>query len=298
MYSIPRVLTIAGSDSGGGAGIQADLKAFTVLGVYGMSAVTAVTAQNTLGVYAVHNLPPDVVGAQIDVVVSDIGVDALKTGMLSTPDLVSIVGQKVVQHRLENLVVDPVMVAKGGTVLLDEDARVTLRDVLLPLALVVTPNVPEAEALAEMEVRDVVEMKEAARRVVRLGARTVVIKGGHLPPFGALVNQTVDIFYDGTRFTEFWGPRFQTKNTHGTGCTFSAVIAAELARGASVEGAVRKAKEFITAGIEHSLELGSGHGPTNPWAGARWTQPARHSPGVNQDQWHKTGRKGNKKAAQ
>lgn len=268
MSHIPRVLTIAGSDSGGGAGIQADLKTFTVLGVYGMSAVTAVTAQNTLGVHAVHNLAPDLVGAQIDAVVNDIGVDALKTGMLSTPDLVRIVGQKVAQYRLEKLVVDPVMAAKGGTVLLDAEGRAMLRDVLLPLAMVVTPNVPEAEILAEMEIRSVTEMKEAAKRIARLGARTVVVKGGHLAPSGVLTSQTVDIFYDGTGFTELWGPRFQTKNTHGTGCTFSAAIAAELAKGARIDSAVRKAKEFISAGIEHSLELGSGHGPTNPWAGA------------------------------
>lgn len=264
MSKLPRALTIAGSDSGGGAGIQADLKVFTVLGVYGMSAVTSVTVQNTLGVHGIHDLPPEAVGAQIDAVAGDIGVDAAKTGMLSTADLVRTVARKVVEHKLERLVVDPVMIAKSGAVLLAEDARATLRDVLIPLAMVVTPNLPEAEVLAAMEIRDVAGMKEAARRILRLGARSVVIKGGHLAPG----ERVVDIFYDGGSLTELWGPRFRTRNTHGTGCSFSAAITAELARGAAVDDAVRKAREFITGAIEHSLQLGSGHGPTNPWAGA------------------------------
>ncbi len=273
---LPRALTIAGSDGGGGAGIQADLKVFTVLGVYGMSAVTSVTVQNTMGVHAVYDLPPEAVGAQIDAVADDIGVDALKTGMLSTAAVVRVVAAKVTRHRLDRLVVDPVMVAKGGRALLTDDARQTLKEVLLPLALVVTPNIPEAEILTGIEIRDVAGMKDAARRVVTdLGARTVVIKGGHLPGGaggedgeGHGGEGAVDVFYDGAAFTELWAPRYHTRNTHGTGCSFSATITAELARGATVAEAVRNAKEFITGAVEHSLDLGRGQGPTNPWAGA------------------------------
>lgn len=250
-----------------------------------MSAVTAVTAQNTMGVSAVHALPLEMVGAQIDAVAGDIGVDAVKTGMLLTPNLVRMVTEKVTEYKLDRLVVDPAMVAKGGAVLLTGDARQTLRDILLPLALVVTPNVPEAEVLAEMEIRDAGDMKEAARRIFRLGARTVIIKGGHLAPTATGTSlredsegnlppdQAIDIFYDGKEFTALWGPRFKTKNTHGTGCSFSAAITAELAKGTGVRDAVLKAKEFISAAIEHSLDLGSGHGPTNPWAGARRAEP-------------------------
>ena len=265
--TLPRALTIAGSDSGGGAGLQADLKVFTVLGVYGMSAVTSVTAQNTTGVHGIYNLSPEAVGAQIDAVVGDIGVDALKTGMLATPELVQTVARKIAEHRLERLVVDPVMVAKGGAALLAASARETVRDLLLPLALVVTPNIPEAEVLAGMEIKDLAGMKEAARRVRQLGARTVVIKGGHLA--AAQEDRVVDVFYDGRSFSELSGPRWRTKNTHGTGCSFAAAITAELAKGADVADAVRRARRFISGAIEHSLELGSGHGPTNPWAGAR-----------------------------
>ena len=273
---VARALTVAGSDCGGGAGIQADLKVFTLLGAYGMSALTSVTAQNTRGVAGIYNLSAEAVASQIDAVVADIGVDALKTGMLPTPEIVTTVALKVIEHGLDSLVVDPVMVAKGGAVLIPDEARRVLRDRLLPQALVVTPNIPEAEALTGLSVVDLDSMKEAAARMHGMGARNVVVKGGHLPQWdhgGALraapaEARAVDVFYDGKTFTELTGPWVNTKNTHGTGCSFSAAITALLARGLSVAEAVPHAKEFVSAAIRHSLPLGSGHDPTNPWAGA------------------------------
>ena len=257
-----RILTIAGSDSGGGAGIQADLKTITLLGGYGMSAITALTAQNTVGVQAILELPLDFIEKQIDSVVSDIGVDAVKTGMLSSSAIVSLVARKIKEYRLRQVVIDPVMVAKSGAPLLKQEARQALREELIPLALVVTPNLPEATVLCGFEVGDPETMKQAARQIHQMGARNVLIKGGHLK------GEIVDILFDSRNFHEFSTPRIPTKNTHGTGCTFASAIATELARGNSVPESVRRAKDFMTAAIRFSLALGKGHGPTNPYA---WT---------------------------
>ena len=267
--SIARALSIAGSDSGGGAGVQADLKVFTVLGVYGMSVIAAVTAQNTCEVRAVHNVPSEVVSAQIDAVVADIGVDAAKTGMLSTSELVEVVARKLSEHRIHNIVVDPVMVSKTGAPLLEPSAVESVKRLLLPLALVVTPNLREACVLTGMEIDSPEDMREAAYRILEMGPQSVVIKGGHLTPDTYHPGLSVDLFYDGQDFIELAGPRFPTEDTHGTGCTFSAAITAEIARGIELREAVRRAKRFIEGAIEHSLRLGKGHGPTNPWSGAR-----------------------------
>jgi hydroxymethylpyrimidine/phosphomethylpyrimidine kinase len=251
---IPRALTIAGSDSGAGAGIQADLKTFAALGVYGLSAITAVTAQNTLGVRAVEELSPTIVEAQIDAVMEDIGADAAKTGMLASPAILEAVAGRIRKWGLR-VVVDPVMVAKGGDTLLRPEAIATLRTVLLPLAEVVTPNLPEAEVLIGRSIGSLEEMRQAAREIHALGPRTVVVKGGHRAA------EPVDVFFDGERFVELRGERIETPHTHGTGCTFSAAIAAYLAHGRSVEEAVRGAKEYITEAIRHTPGIGHGHGP-------------------------------------
>ena len=252
-----RALTIAGSDSGGGAGIQADLKTFAALGVYGTSALTAVTAQNTLGVTGVQELPPDMVASQIDAVVSDIGADAVKTGMLANSGIIRVVAGKVTEHGLSNLVVDPVMVAKGGDPLLQEEAVDALRTLLVPLALVVTPNLPEASVLVGYRVVTLEQARRAARDIVGMGSRSVVVKGGHLQ------GDAVDVFYDGSEFREFSSPRVDTTSTHGTGCTFASAIAAGLAKGMGVEEAVGQAKAYVTEAIRRAVPIGSGHGPLN-----------------------------------
>ncbi len=259
---IPRAMTIAGSDSGGGAGIQADLKTFAALGVFGTSAVTALTAQNTCAVTAVVELPPEFVAAQIDAVVTDIGVDAAKTGMLANAAIIETVTAKVREHRIEKLVVDPVMIAKSGAPLLRPDAVEALRRMLLPLAIVVTPNLPEASALAGRTVQREEEMHDAARAISDLGPRIVVVKGGHLRGSEA----SVDLVYDGTEFHRLSASRTVTRNTHGTGCIFSAAIAAGLAQGLDPLPAIEQAKRVVTAAIEGSLPLGRGHGPANPLA--------------------------------
>jgi len=253
---VQRVLTIAGSDSGGGAGIQADLKTIAALGGFGMSVVTALTAQNTLGVQGVWEVPAEFVKKQFDSVASDIGIDAAKTGMLSSSEIIRAVAARIRRWRVRRLVVDPVMVAKGGSPLLRHDARDTLIGELIPLALVVTPNVPEAEVLAGMGIADRRDMEEAAVRIRRLGARNVVIKGGHL------AGEAVDLLYDGRRFYEFSAPRIETPHTHGTGCTFAAALATLLARGKDLPAAVGEAKGYVTEAIRFALPLGKGHGPT------------------------------------
>jgi hydroxymethylpyrimidine kinase/phosphomethylpyrimidine kinase len=255
-----RILTIAGSDSGGGAGIQADLKAITLLGGFGMSVITALTAQNTLGVHGIHEIPPSFVEKQMEVVLSDIGADAIKTGMLAHSEIIRVVARKIRQYGLKYVVVDPVMVAKSGDSLLRKDAREALIRELIPLAWIVTPNLPEASVLAGFKVTSVEEMRKAARRIHQLGAKHVVVKGGHLK------GRAVDLLYDGKRFEEIVAPRIKTKNTHGTGCTFASAIATFLARGDTVYGAVQKAKTFITLAIQSGLSLGKGTGPTNPSA--------------------------------
>jgi hydroxymethylpyrimidine/phosphomethylpyrimidine kinase len=251
----PPILTIAGSDSGGGAGIQADLKTITALGGFGTCAITALTAQNTTGVRAVHEVPAEFVTAQIDAVAEDIGVAAAKTGMLSSAPIVEAVADSLRRHEIGNLVVDPVMVAKSGDRLLAPDAEQVLREELLPLALVVTPNLAEAAALAGAPVENPDQMREAARRIADLGPRRVLVKGGHLS------GEPVDLLYDGARFAEIARPRVDTVNTHGTGCTFSAAIATFLGRGEGVGQAVQKARDALQLALEHSLPLGRGHGP-------------------------------------
>ena len=255
-----RVLTIAGSDSGGGAGIQADLKTITLLGGYGMSVITALTAQNTVGVQGIHEVPSRFVGRQIDSVLSDIGADAIKTGMLVNQEIIGIVAKKIKQYRVKKVVVDPVMVSKSGTYLLRKDARDALIKSLIPLAWVVTPNLMEASVLSGLRVNSLEGMKKAAEHIYELGAKHVVVKGGHLK------GMPVDILYDGNIFNEMEGPRIESKNTHGTGCTFASAIATFLARGNPVGEAVRKAKIFITMAIRPGLSLGKGTGPVNPSA--------------------------------
>lgn len=256
-----KALTIAGSDSGGGAGIQADLKTFAALGVYGSSVITAITAQNTVGVAAVHEIPPAIVTAQLDAVLGDIGADAAKTGMLSSAPIIAAVAAAVRRHGLTQLVVDPVMIAKSGDRLLREEAVAALREELLPLALVVTPNIPEAETLSGMAIATEDDRREAARRIAAYGPRFVVVKGGHA------AGDPIDLLYDsygGTGFTAIEaGPRIATPNTHGTGCTFAAAITAGLARGLAVEGAVREAKAYLTAALRHSYAIGAGHSPVH-----------------------------------
>lgn len=254
---IPRLLTIAGSDSGGGAGIQADLKTFQAFGGYGMSVLTAITAQNTLGVQGVHELPPDFVADQLASVVTDIGVDAAKTGMLANAAIIRAVAEKLRAFNIPHLVVDPVMRAKSGDPLLRAEAQQALIDEILPLASVITPNIPEAEALAGMVIKSRDDMQEAARRIHAQGARRVLVKGGHRQ------EDALDILYDGGEFTEFFAERIPTRNTHGTGCTYAAAIAANLALGKPLNEAITVAKRYITEAIRQSLELGNGIGPLN-----------------------------------
>ncbi|GBC89054.1 Pyridoxine kinase [bacterium HR13] len=255
---IPRALTIAGSDSGGGAGIQADLKTFTALGVYGMSAITSITVQNTIGVFGVYDLPPYAVYSQIKVVVEDIGVDAVKTGMLSSEDIVKAVAKAIRDFELKNLVVDPVMRAKSGDPLLKDSARKALMEELLPLALIVTPNLPEAQEMCGFKINNLKDMEEACRVIHSLGPKYVVVKGGHLEG-----DKKVDVLYDGKSFYHLEGKHVPTKNTHGTGCTFSSAITAFLAKGENPVEAIKRAKEYVQKAIEHSLPLGHGHGPLN-----------------------------------
>jgi hydroxymethylpyrimidine/phosphomethylpyrimidine kinase len=257
MERVRTALTIAGSDSGGGAGIQADLKTFSALGVYGMSAITAITAQNTLGVTAVFEIPPEVVAAQIDAVVTDIGVDAAKTGMIANAEIIRVVAAKVREHGISTFVVDPVMIATSGDRLLREDAVEAVRTELLPLATVVTPNLPEAGVLIGREIATLDEMRDAARAIVGLGARSVVVKGGHL------AGDAVDVFYDGERFVELTAPRIETTSTHGTGCTLASAIVSLLAKGEPLEQAIRGAKAYVTAAIERAYPIGHGHGPVH-----------------------------------
>jgi hydroxymethylpyrimidine/phosphomethylpyrimidine kinase len=260
-----KALTIAGSDSGGGAGIQADLKAFAARGVYGMSALTAITAQNTVGVQGVFELPADFVGRQIDSVMSDIGADAWKTGMLSNAEIIRVVAGRARRYGMECLVVDPVMVAKSGDPLLRPEARDALITELVSLAYVITPNHHEAQVLTGLEIHTVDDMRRAAEAIHQMGARHVVVKGGHLPE----VSDALDVLYDGQAFTEFDAPRVDTPNTHGTGCTFASAIAAELAKGHPVQEAVRIAKSYLTAAIRAAvgLRIGQGHGPLNHFLG-------------------------------
>ena len=251
---IAKALTIAGSDSGGGAGIQADLKTFSAFRVFGMSVVTAVTAQNSLGVQGVENLSPAFVARQLESVLSDFGADSAKCGMLSTAPIIEAVAETLAQRPVGKLVVDPVMVAKSGDALLEPDARRALVERILPLALVVTPNLPEAEALTGMPVTTRAEMEEAARRIHAMGPRNVLVKGGHLK------GEAVDLLWTGRALTAFSAPRIDSTNTHGTGCTLSAAIASGLALGRPLAEAVREGKAYVTRAIQEGFQAGRGVG--------------------------------------
>jgi len=256
-----KVLTIAGSDSGGGAGIQADLKTFSALGVFGMSAITALTAQNTIGVQGVYEIDPSFIGKQIDSVMSDIGADSWKTGMLVNTEIIQVVADRARNYNVELLVIDPVMIAKSGDPLLKTVAIEALITELIPLAYVITPNHHEAQALTKLKIENLTDAREAAQEIHDQGAQNVVIKGGHLPG----VRNAIDLLYDGSNFTEFHAHRINTKNTHGTGCTFASALAAELAKGNDIKSAVHTAKAYLTAAIQKAdgLRIGKGHGPTN-----------------------------------
>jgi hydroxymethylpyrimidine/phosphomethylpyrimidine kinase len=259
--AVYKALTIAGSDSGGGAGIQADLKTFQELGVYGMSAITAITAQNTLGVQGVYPTPIVRIAQQIDSVATDLHPDAIKLGMLFNSQTIDIVVQKIKQYGWEKVVVDPVMIAKGGASLLQEEAVGTIRRTLIPHSYVLTPNIPEAEALTGLLIQTFEDRKRAAMHLCELGAKNVLIKGGHDTD-----HVVTDLLFDGTEYTLFQSNRVETRHTHGTGCTFSSAITAEIAKGKTVKEAVTVAKEFIQAAISYELGIGAGHGPTNHWA--------------------------------
>ena len=259
--NIPVALTIAGSDSGGGAGIQADLKVFFALGCHGTSAVTALTAQNTVGVTGVHPVPEDFVVEQIEAVVSDIGIDAAKTGMLATAAIVEAVAMAVRAHNIRNLVVDPVAISKHGDRLMSEDALDAYRTALFPVATMITPNLHEAGALLGRSVRTIDDAETAARDLAGFGPRAVLVKGGHLEDEGG---DAVDILFLDDALIRVTGPRFDTEDTHGTGCALSAAIAARLAHGDELEAAVSYAKVFVAGAIEHGLRIGKGFGPVNP----------------------------------
>jgi hydroxymethylpyrimidine/phosphomethylpyrimidine kinase len=251
---VSKALTVAGSDSGGGAGIQADLKTFSAFRVFGMSVVTAVTAQNSLGVSGVHNLPPEFVARQLDAVLEDFGADAVKLGMLSTAGIIHAVAERLRAHGQTRIVLDPVMIAKSGDPLLQPDARAALIDTMLPLAEVVTPNLHEASVLADLPVATEADMEEAARRIHRRGPRHVLVKGGHLK------ESATDLLWDGRTLTRFSGPRLDSNNTHGTGCTLSAAIAAGLALGRPLVPAIGEAKAYVTAAIREGFPAGHGVG--------------------------------------
>lgn len=255
---LPIALTIAGSDSGGGAGIQADLKTFHNFGVYGASAIAALTAQNTLGVQGVWAVPPEFLELQIRSVLSDIGANSIKTGMLFNASLISAAARVLREYPNIPLVIDPVMVAKGGSRLLLDEAIAALKEELLPRADIVTPNIDEASALTGASIHNEEEMKKSAEQILRMGAKAVLIKGGHLKEKSAL-----DIFYDGKRWERLESPRIETPHTHGTGCTLSAAITASLAKGCSLMESIRAAKNYITEAIRGAQPIGRGIAPVN-----------------------------------
>jgi len=260
-----KVLTIAGSDSGGGAGIQADLKTFSARGVFGMSAITALTAQNTIGVQGVYEIDPEFVGKQIDSVMNDIGADVWKTGMLSNAQIIKVVANRAQKFEVTRIVVDPVMVAKSGDPLLKQEARHSLITELLPRAYIVTPNLHEAQVLTGIKIATIDKAKEAAIKINEMGAQNVIIKGGHMN----MDDESVDLLYNGDSFIEFHANRINTENTHGTGCTFASAIAAEIAKNEDLIKAIHIAKAYLTAAIKEAdkLQVGDGHGPTNHFQG-------------------------------
>lgn len=250
-------LSIAGSDCSGGAGIQADLKTFSAHGVFGMSVIVSVVAENTNRVIDIQDITPDMVRKQMDAVFEDIEVDAVKIGMLPTPGCMNAVAEKLQEYRANKVVLDPVMHAKNGCALMNPNALETLIRVMLPCADVVTPNIPEAETIVGMKIRTIEEMRLAAKRIYEMGCRNVLVKGGHRS------GDAIDILFDGKQFYSFDEKRIDTKNTHGTGCTFSSAIAANLALGMSLVEATKHAKQYVTMAIEHSLPIGKGYGPTH-----------------------------------
>ena len=251
------VLTIAGSDTCGGAGIQADLKTFSAHGTYGMSVITAVTVQNTMGVFGCQDIAPEIVKGQIDAIFEDIRVDAVKIGMVSQTETINTIADCLEKYQPKNLVIDPVMISKSGFDLLQPSAKEALIKRLIPLATVLTPNLPEAEAICGLEMKNLSDMERGAKAIHDMGAKYVFVKGGHLS------DDATDLLYDGKTLLTFPGKRIDTKNTHGTGCTISSSIAANLALGHSVEESVRLAKAYITDAIAHSFSIGHGVGPTN-----------------------------------
>ncbi len=258
------VLTVAGSDSGGGAGIQADLKTVTLLGSYGASAITALTAQNTRGVSSIHQVPPEFLAQQMDAVLSDLPIDVVKIGMLSSPENTSIVADKIAAYAIRMVVLDPVMSAKGGASLLEDEAVSVLKKRLIPLSYLVTPNIPEAEILTGLTIADTAGMELAARALHLMGAKHVLVKGGHLTE-----GVVTDILFDGSSFTRFTAPRVLSRNTHGTGCTLASAIASYLSQGEPLPGAVLRAKLFVTRAIKFAQPMGKGHGPVNHFLAAR-----------------------------
>lgn len=252
-----KALTIAGSDSGGGAGIQADIKTFSAHGVYGMSVITSVTAQNTTGVLGIEDITPEMVSLQMKAVFEDLYPDAVKIGMVSNEGIIEAIAGGLKEYCPEKVVLDPVMISKSGSYLLKPEAVTALKEKLIPLSLVVTPNLMEAEALTGVNIHTPDDMREAARHIIGMGAHGVVVKGGHM------TGDALDIFYDGQQFIEVTSERIDTKNTHGTGCTFSSAIAANLALGLGLADSVKRAKEYITGAIRNSLDIGHGVGPTD-----------------------------------
>ena len=257
------VLTVAGSDSGGGAGIQGDLKTIALLGSYGASALTALTAQNTTGVCSIHPVPATFLGQQIDAVLSDIPIDVVKVGMLFSPENAEMLAERLISHRIRMVVLDPVLSAKGGVALLEDQALAVLKSRLIPLSYLITPNLPEAERLTGLTITDNAGMELAARALHLMGARNVLVKGGHLA--GGVAT---DVLYDGTGFTRFSAPRTLSRNTHGTGCALASAIASFLAQGEPLPVAIRRAKLFITRAIKSARPLGKGHGPINHFLAA------------------------------
>lgn len=252
-----KVLSIAGSDCSGGAGVQADLKTFSAHGVFGMSVIVSVVAENTSRVIDIQDISPDMIGKQMDAVFEDIDVDAVKIGMLSTPDCMRAVAEKIKQYQPPHVVIDPVMYAKNGCPLMDPTAVDTLISAVIPLADVLTPNIPEAEKIADMTITSVADMEAAARKICAMGCKAIVVKGGHAD------GDALDVLFDGNSIYHFETARIETKNTHGTGCTFSSAIASQLAKGLSVYEAVKNAKDYVTVAIRHSLAIGKGNGPTH-----------------------------------
>jgi hydroxymethylpyrimidine/phosphomethylpyrimidine kinase len=249
-------LTIAGSDSGGGAGIQADLKTFQAFNVFGVSAITSITSQNTLGVRSIQDINPEIVGDQIDMIMEDMGCDAAKTGMVSNKEIIETIADRVRKYNIDKLVVDPVMVSKSGNRLLKKDAESSLINKLIPLSYLLTPNVSEAKIISGVKISNIEDAKKAAKKIVGLGVKNIIIKGGHLEG-----NKAIDILFSEEEYTFFESERIDSKNTHGTGCTLSSAITASLSRGENLLNSVKIAKDYVTRAIENAPEIGKGFGP-------------------------------------